>query len=189
MKPHTIIVPLANGVEEIEAVAIIDILRRAGLEVIAASVDDESLDIEGAHGIGLVADATLAELDASAADAIVLPGGMTAAITLKADERVRNIAREFFFSGKLVAAICAAPIVLAAAGILDGRKATSYPTELDKLAGAICQKGKHVVVDGNLITGAGPAAAVEFALKIAETLAGADVAASLAQRLLANYTH
>ena len=186
MKLIKAIVPLADGVEEIEAVTIVDVLRRAGVEVETAALDEDSLDIEGAHGIGLVADATLDECDAATADAIILPGGMKGMLAFKADERIRSIIKDFNAKGKLVAALCAAPIVLADVGILKGRKAVCFPSERGDLVsgGAVYQEGAGAVRDGNIITGSGAGTAMEFALKVVEALTSADAANSLAEKML-----
>src|SRR5262245_55418591 len=125
MAAKRVLVPLAQGFEELEAVTIVDIRRRAGLEVVVASLEGGA--VTGSHGIRLDADAALGEVAERDFDAIALPGGMPGADHLKRDPRVAAIVRRLHGAGRPAAAICAAPMVLDAAGVLDGRRATSYP--------------------------------------------------------------
>jgi 4-methyl-5(b-hydroxyethyl)-thiazole monophosphate biosynthesis len=120
-----VLVPLADGFEEIEAVTIVDLLRRAGVEVRTASLAGR--EVTGSHGITVMADSGLDEVEAGDYDMIVLPGGMPGTTHLKSDSRVARLLRQFAESGRYTAAICAAPSVLAHAGLLEGRKATSFP--------------------------------------------------------------
>jgi len=159
-----VLVPLAEGFEELEAVTIIDILRRAGVEVVVASLAGSP--VTGSHGIRLAADTPLGALVEQDFDMIALPGGMPGAEHLKNDPRIADIVRRLNAAGHPVAAICAAPMVLAAAGVLEGRRATSYP---GFLAGAT---GDAVVVDENVITSRGPGTALDFALELVEALMG-----------------
>jgi len=185
MENRKAIVPLADGFEEIEAVTIIDVLRRAGVEVCVAALDADSLDVEGAHNICVVADMTFDDIDpgfAATADALVLPGGMGAMEAFKADERVIAMVRAFHARGKIVAAVCASPVVLHAAGILKGRSAVCHPSVHPQLSD-IAQPARRVVRDSNIITATGAGATMEFALKIAEALTDADTAASLAAKM------
>jgi len=177
-----VLVPLAPGFEEIEAVTIIDVLRRAGCEVTAASL--KTNPVKGSHGIEVTADAALAEVRAGDFDAIALPGGMPGSEHLKQDERVLHIVRELSSSGRLVAAICAAPIALGAAGVLAGRRATCYPGFEHEMKGAI-PVNEPVVRDGNIVTGRGPACAIPFALALVAALAGDEKARDLAQTMQA----
>jgi len=185
MENKKAIVPLADGFEEIEAVTIIDVLRRAGVEVEVAALDEDSLDVEGAHNICVVADTTLGELDAAetaAAAALVLPGGMRAMEAFRDDERVGAMIRSFAARGALVAAVCASPVALHAAGVLKGKKAVCHPGVRERLAGVnLCDQ--RVVRDGNIITATGAGTTMEFALKIVETLAGAATASELAAKM------
>ncbi len=176
-----VVVPLADGFEEIEAMAIIDVLRRAGIEVTAAGL--HSGPIQGAHRVKVVADATIDTISADDFDMIILPGGQPGSDNLNANERVRTLIRDFNAKGKLTGAICAAPYVLAAAGILEGKKATSFPSYSGKLAGAIYQE-KTVVEDGKIMTSRGPGTAVYFALAIAERLVGKEKANSIKEAML-----
>jgi 4-methyl-5(b-hydroxyethyl)-thiazole monophosphate biosynthesis len=167
-----VLVPLAEGFEELEAVTIIDILRRAGVEVVVASLAGNP--VTGSHGIRLSADTPLAALAEQDFDMIALPGGMPGADHLKKDPRIAEIVRTLHSKGRPVAAICAAPMVLAAAGVLDGRRATSFPGFL-KDADMATIVGDAVVVDRGVITSRGPGTAMDFALALVEALLG-DVA-------------
>jgi protein deglycase len=174
------LVLLADGFEEIEAVTIIDVLRRAEVEVHVAALGGESAT--GSHGIVVLADGPLARVDASQFDAVVLPGGMPGAKHLSEDARVQQILREAAASGKLVAAICAAPTALEAAGVLSGKRATSYPGF--KLPSAQYSEDR-VVEDGNVITSRGVGTALEFALKLVERLVSPAAARQHGERMLA----
>ncbi len=164
-----VIVPLAQGFEEIEAIASIDVLRRANIEIITVSLGD--LKVKGAHDIVVLADKSIDEIDVNELDGILLPGGMPGSTNLRDDERVINIVKSLNENGKLISAICAAPIVLEKAGVLKGRKATSYPG-FDEEMPSCNYTGDRVVVDNNVITGKGPGAALEFAFKIVNYLVG-----------------
>jgi 4-methyl-5(b-hydroxyethyl)-thiazole monophosphate biosynthesis len=196
-----VLVPLAEGFEEIEAVTVIDLLRRAGIEVciakVAGSEDagpgvgadgdpaSEGPDlVTGSHGIAVQADARLAELDDAGFDMIVLPGGMPGAAHLKADSRVIAMLRGARERGAYVAAICAAPSVLAHAGLLDGRAATSFPGFLDaQSAPGVQLSTAPVVIDGRIVTSRGPGTAIDFALTLIELLAGGRVRGETESRL------
>ncbi|MBM4252058.1 MAG: DJ-1/PfpI family protein [Deltaproteobacteria bacterium] len=181
MTTQTVLVPLAEGFEEIEAVTIIDVLRRADLAVKTCYLRDP--DVTGAHRLTVKADQSLDSVDASRCAMVVLPGGMPGSSNLAEDRRVLDLVRSVDRSGGYVAAICAAPMVLAAAGVLGGKRATCYPGFETKLEGASVSKDK-VVVDGKLVTGNGPGSAVPFALKLVELLRGKVVADELAKGLL-----
>ena len=175
------LVPLADGFEELEAVTIIDVLRRAGVEVTVAALGPSP--VTGSHAIRVEADASLDAVQADVFDAVVLPGG-PAAQRLRDDERVKAVVRRLAREGRLVAAVCAAPIALEAAGVLAGKRATVYPGNL--LASAE-QVEERVVVDGSIITSRGPGTALEFALALVEKLAGRAKAAEVARAMLAAY--
>lgn len=178
------LVPLAPGFEEIEAVAIVDVLRRAGVSVTVASLG--AADVRGAHEIIVRADATLDAVLASGArfDAVVLPGGMPGATNLRDDARVIAALRDCAAHGGTAAAICAAPIALERAGLLAGRRATSYPSFREDLRSAAQVLDARVVEDGPIVTGSGPGTAIEFALALAARLAGADRADELRRGML-----
>jgi 4-methyl-5(b-hydroxyethyl)-thiazole monophosphate biosynthesis len=164
-----VLVPLAEGFEELEAVTIVDILRRAGIEVVVASLAGSP--VTGSHGLRISADTPLGALAEQDFDMVALPGGMPGAEHLQKDARVAELLRRQRARGKPVAAICAAPMVLAAAGILDGRRATSYPGFL-KDARNTTVVGDAVVADDGVITSRGPGTALDFALALVTELAG-----------------
>jgi 4-methyl-5(b-hydroxyethyl)-thiazole monophosphate biosynthesis len=168
-----VLVPLAEGFEELEAVTIIDILRRADVEVVTASLDPGP--VRASRGTVLVADSTLEETRGSVFDMIVLPGGGPGTERLAADARVREMIVAAAGKGRHVAAICAAPKVLALAGLLDGRKATAYPGVLEELRRpGIRLEDAPVVVDGKIVTSRGPGTAMDFALTLVQILCGAS---------------
>jgi len=167
-----VLVPIAPGVEEIEAVTVIDILRRAGVEVTVGGTI--SGPIEASRGVKLVADRPLDGLRAADFDMIVIPGGGAGTETLKNNPQVIQLLQEAGKMGKFTTAICAGPTVLHQAGLLSGKKATSHPSAWGKLEGATVLKDKRVVVDGKVITSQGPGTAMEFALQLVETLCGRE---------------
>jgi 4-methyl-5(b-hydroxyethyl)-thiazole monophosphate biosynthesis len=177
-----VLVPLAEGFEEIEAVTVVDLLRRAGIEVSTASL--AGVRVTGSHGITIEADMAIDDALAADFDMIVLPGGMPGAEHLKRDARVIELLRRFASDGRYTAAICAAPGVLAHAGLLDGRRATSFPGFLraDSAPG-IALSEAPVVVDGRLVTSRGPGTAIEFSLALVELLCGRDAADAVGGRL------
>lgn len=179
-----IAVQLAEGFEEIEAVSIIDVLRRAEFEVIATSIGN-NIEVNGAHNIKVIADQLFNEVDFSAIDMIVLPGGIPGAINLKDHTGLQKQILDFHKNGKLLGAICAAPLVFGNLGILKSRKATCYPGFEEQLLGAnISEKG--VEIDGNIITGKGAGVAIEFALKIVEFFKGKNFTKELATKMIVN---
>jgi 4-methyl-5(b-hydroxyethyl)-thiazole monophosphate biosynthesis len=168
-----VLVPLAAGFEEIEAITMVDLLRRAGIEVHTASLAGPT--VTGSHGITVTADLPLDQARVTDYDMIALPGGMPGADHLKHDPRVISLLQQFAQSGRYTAAICAAPGVLAHAGLLEGRAATSYPGFLraDSAPG-IRLRDEAVVVDGKVATSRGPGTALEFGLKLIELLEGVE---------------
>jgi len=171
---------LAEGFEEIEAVTVIDVLRRAEVEVTIAALT--ASPVRGSHDIEVVADTTLNEVAAANFDGLVLPGGMPGAKHLREDARVLELVREFVSASKLTAAICAAPTVLEAAGVLRGRRATGYPGHALPSAEYSEQR---VVEDGVFVTSRGPGTAIDFALTLVARLLNEDTAKTHRQRLLA----
>ncbi len=169
----TVALFLANGFEEIEALGTVDILRRANINVITTSITD-STEVVGAHNISIVADKVFSELDFSTVDVIVLPGGMPGAKHLNEHDKLKAKIKEFAEKGNIVGAICAAPMVLGGLGLLDGKRATCYPSFEKYLIGANTT-GEKVVVDQNIITGKGPAFVFDFALQLVETILGETV--------------
>ena len=172
----------ADGFEEVEALTSVDVLRRAGANALMVSVNGEKT-VKGAHGISLCCDASIHEVDFAKADLLLLPGGMPGASNLAASETLNGQLQAFAAEGKLLAAICAAPRVLGKCGLLHGKKATCYPGFESYLEGAEVT-GAMVQQDGNIVTGKGPAAALEFALKVAENLVGKAKADEVAAGML-----
>lgn len=167
----TALVLFADGSEELEAVTVVNILRRGGVQVSLAGLADGVL--RGSRGIMLQPDTTLeAALDKDF-DMVVLPGGQPGTNHLKADARVLQLVKKMTAQNKYVTAICAAPSVLAEAGLLDGKHATSYPTCLDDYP-KVAQQMSALVEDGKLITSRGPGTAMDFALILLERLVGAE---------------
>ena len=164
-----VLVPLAQGCEEIEAVTVIDILRRAGIEVVSAGLDNQP--VRASRGVMLLPDTTLDAALQDSFDMIVLPGGQPGANNLKADKRIIALLQQMAHQGKYLAAICAAPSVLAAAGLLDGKRATSFPGALDSFPG-VKQQHATIAEDEKFITSRGPGTAMEFALILVERLVG-----------------
>jgi 4-methyl-5(b-hydroxyethyl)-thiazole monophosphate biosynthesis len=177
-----VLVPLAQGFEEIEAVTVVDLLRRAGIEVHTASLDGPQ--VTGSHGITVAADIALDAAREGDYDMIVLPGGMPGAQHLGADPRVIALLRRMAADGRYVAAICAAPSVLAHAGLLAERAATSFPGFLNAdSAPGIRLRDDAVVVDGRVVTSRGAGTAMEFGLALVELLEGAVVRGQVQLRL------
>ncbi|MDP4144780.1 MAG: DJ-1/PfpI family protein [Bacillota bacterium] len=174
---------LAEGFEEIEALTVVDVLRRASITCDTCSIKDT--EVTGAHGITVKADKLIEDINKADYDVVVLPGGMPGSTNLRDNEKVINIVKEFYSSGKLVSAICAAPIVLAKAGILEDKKVTSYPGFQPEL-GACSYSEELVVQDGNLLTSRGPATALYFAYKLVENIKGQEEAANLREGMLVN---
>lgn len=165
----TVIIPLAQGCEEIEAVTVIDILRRAGITVISAGLDAQP--VRASRGTVLIPDITLDVALQQSYDMVVLPGGQPGTNNLKADSRILALLHNMAIQGKYIAAICAAPSVLASAGLLDGKKATSFPGALDAFS-RVKQQAAATVEDGKVITSRGPGTAMDFALTLVERLTG-----------------
>ncbi len=178
-----ILVPLAIGFEEIEAMTVVDILRRAGIDVVMAG--QKGGLVEGAHKIVVKPDTSLDEIDFRSFDGIILPGGAPGFINLGNDERILKMVRDMDKAGKYVAAICAAPSVLVKAGVLQGRKATVNPAGKAEVAACANYCGDRVVVDGNLITSQSPGTAMEFALKLVEVMAGEETMRNVKAQTLA----
>ena len=168
-----VLVPLAQGCEELEAVTVIDLLRRAGIEVVTAGLD-EGL-VKCSRGVVLMPDTTLDDVQDQAFDMVVLPGGLPGADHLDEDPRIQRLLRAMAEQGRYTAAICAAPKVLASAGVLDGHQATAYPGVLqaEALPGTRLLE-QPVVRDGKVITSRGPGTAMDFALTLIETLLGPE---------------
>ena len=172
----------AEGYEEVEALTVVDLLRRAKIGCDIVAVDD-GVEVTGSHGIRVGADKRLSELDIGEYDGLILPGGLRGVNNLAADERVLALLRDFAGAGKLTAAICAGPTVLAKAGLLEGKKATCYPGMEDQLTGAVaCTEA--VVEDGSIITSRGLGTAIPFALALVAYFCGEKQAQALAKSIV-----
>ena len=166
-----VLIPLAPGCEELEAVTLIDLLRRAGIHVVTAGLDEHP--VRGSRGTVLVPDTTLDHALHQAFDMIALPGGQPGANNLNADARIHTLLKKMAAQNQYTAAICAAPLVLANAGLLHGKHATSFPGVLDKMnLPDVTLQTASVVQDGKVITSRGPGTAMDFALTLIEILAG-----------------
>ncbi len=170
---HNVLVPLAQGCEELEAVTIIDLFRRAGINVVTASLSDAP--IKCARGTVIIADALLNDVLEDSFDLIVLPGGLPGADNLNADARIHQVIDRLANEGKHIAAICAAPKILLTNGILNGKKATAFPGSLSELdTSQLALNDSPVQVDGKVITSKGPGTAMDFALTLIEKLQGKE---------------
>ena len=177
-----VLIILADGFEEIEAITPIDVLRRAGVEVAVAGLSGKM--VTGAHGIHFQADLALDDYK-DLPDAIILPGGLPGAQNLGESKKVTELVKKMNSQNKVVGAICAAPaLVLAQTGILDGKRATCYPGFEKKFPSSITFSSDRVVVDGNIITSRGPGSAFEFALELVEQLVGKGKAETLKEGML-----
>jgi protein deglycase len=180
----SVLIPLAPGCEELEAITIIDLLRRAKIDVTSASLDKQT--VCASRGVMLIADMSLEQALQSEYDMLVLPGGLAGADHLDNEPRIRILLKKMAVQGKITAAICAAPKVLASAGLLDNKTATAYPGTLEKCALTNTSISNAALVqDGNVITSRGPGTAMDFALHLIECLVGkqmrAEVEAGLAR--------
>ena len=167
----SVLVPLAQGCEELEAITVVDLLRRAGIDVVTAGLDDQP--VRASRGCVLLPDMTLDQALQRDFDMVVLPGGLPGADHLDNDVRVHDLLKSMAGSGGYTAAICAAPKVLARAGLLQGKRATSYPGAFaPESVPGLDYVEQDVVTDGKVITSRGPGTAMDFALELIETLAG-----------------
>ena len=173
---------LADGFEEIEGLTVVDILRRAGVEIQMVSITGKK-EVKGAHGFGIHADALLHEVDPMKADLLFLPGGMPGTKRLAAHGGLAAFLKEKNAEGKRLAAICAAPSVLGGLGLLEGRRAACYPGFEEALTGAEVSFDP-VVVCGNVTTSRGMGTAIPFALALTEQLAGKEKADALAKGII-----
>lgn len=163
------LIPLAQSCEELEAVTIIDLLRRAGIDVTTAGLDEQP--VRASRGVVLIPDTTLDEALKDDYDMVILPGGLPGADYLNEDKRIQTLLIKMNRDQKLVAAICAAPKVLASAGLLEGKCATAYPGTLEKLNLSNTDiTAEAIIKDGNIITSRGPGTAMDFALFLIATL-------------------
>ncbi len=180
-----VLVPLASGFEEIEAVSIIDILRRAEIEVIIGYLGESNL-ILGANGITIQGDVNIKNIDVASLDMIVLPGGWGGTKALANDETIQNILKTMDKGNKPIGAICAAPFALHTAGVLK-HNYTCYPSVENEIRVDGYQNDKMVVEDGNILTSRGPATAICFGLEIVKKLTGTEKYVALKNGLLASH--
>ncbi len=180
-----VMVLLAENHEEVEALMPVDLMRRAGLEVVLVSVTGQ-LEVTGSHNITVKTDALLENVTAEEADAVMLPGGMPGTLNLRDNALVEKLVTDMYGAGKIVSAICAAPIVLGKYGILEGRKATCYPGFEEQLNG-----GEFVdemaVVDGNVITSRGLGTSMEFGFALIEQLVSKEAANEVRKQIVFQY--
>ncbi len=172
---------LGTGFEETEAIAPLDLLRRAGIAVTTVGINGKV--ITGSHGIPVTADMELRELDLTAMEGIILPGGLGGVASIRASGQAMEAVRFAWENGKLTAAICAGPTVLADLGIVDGKNATCYPGCEDKM-GSAHMVNAAAVTDGNLITGASAGCAIPFGLALVAAIKGQEAADAVAKQLV-----
>jgi 4-methyl-5(b-hydroxyethyl)-thiazole monophosphate biosynthesis len=172
----TVYVFLADGFEEIEALTVVDLLRRAGVDVTTVSITENIL-VHGAHGIDVMADILFKD-NLSKADMLVLPGGGLGTKNLLAHEGLKGLLIDYEKKDRYLAAICAAPSILGTHGLLKGKRAICYPGFEDKLTGAVVTNDK-AVVDGKFITSKGPGTSIEFSLELIKILCGEETASQI----------
>ena len=170
---------LADGFEEVEALTPVDLLRRAGIEVVTVSMN-ETREVTGRSRITVLADALWDDAQADTADMLILPGGQPGVKNLGAHDGLKSLLERYAGEGRLLAAICAAPTIFGALGILKGKKATCYPGLEDQLTGAYVVTDQRVVTDGNITTSRGAGTSVSFALRLIEILKDTDAASKVA---------
>ena len=173
---------LGTGFEETEAIAPLDLLRRADVQVLTVGVNGKT--VYGGHGIGIEADITLAEMDLTQLEMIILPGGLGGVASVRASKPAMDALRFAWENDKFVAAICAGPTVLADLGITDGKKATCYPGCETGMGSAVMQENAPFVRDGKLITGTSAGCAIAFGLALVAALKGQQVADTIAQQIV-----
>ena len=173
---------LGTGFEEIEALAPVDLLRRAGVEVTTVGLNGKI--VYGSHRIGVQADITIDELDISDAEMIVLPCGLGGVASIRGCSRALEAVKAVSDAGKFVAAICAGPTVLADLGLLTGVNATCYPGQIPNMKDALVAENAACVTDGKIITGTSAGTAVPIALALIEALKGAEAAGVIAEQIV-----
>lgn len=173
---------LANGHEEIEALTVVDLLRRAGIDIETVSIE-ASREVTSSHKVRIIADKLFSEIDFDLADMLILPGGMPGTKNLEAFAPLMEKIDDFFAASKNISAICAAPTIFGKRGILKGKKACCYPGMEEDLIDAIVEYNS-VSIDGNIITGRGMGAAIDFSLAIIEKLLDAAAAEKIAKAIV-----
>lgn len=173
---------LGTGFEETEAIAPLDLLRRAGVEILTVGIDGKV--VTGSHKIKVEADITIGEMDLTDLDMVVIPGGLGGVASLRACPAALDVLKFGWDNGKYVAAICAGPTVLADLGITDGLKATCYPGQEKNMGSAQMQENAAVVTDGRLITGTSAGCAIPFGLALVEALKGKEAAEKVKNQIV-----
>lgn len=173
---------LGTGFEETEAIAPLDLLRRAGIEVMTVGLNGKT--VYGSHGIGIEADITPGQIDLTALEMVILPGGLAGVASIRASSEAIDVIRFAYENGKFTAAICAAPTVLADLGIADGRNATCYPGCESDMGKAVMQQNAAAVRDGRLITGTSAGCAIPFGLELIRALKGSEEAERIAKQIV-----
>ena len=173
---------LGTGFEETEAIAPLDLLRRAGVEVLTVGINGKI--VYGSHNIGVEADISLSEVELTKLEMVILPGGLGGVASIRASKEAMDIVRFAYENGKFTAAICAGPTVLADLGIVDGKQATCYPGCETGMGSAIMAENAASVIDGKLITGTSAGCAVPFGLSLIEVLKGKDEAERIAKQIV-----
>lgn len=176
---------IADGTEEIEALTVIDVLRRAGVEAYTVSIN-ETNEVNMSHGVRMTCELTVADADFSDADMLLLPGGLPGSTNLNECEAVRKAITAQFEAGKKIGAICAAPLVLGGLGILQGKRATCYPGVESQMTGAEYTH-ELFTIDGNIITGEGPAATLPYSFAILGMLGKSAEAEALKEGMMFNH--
>ena len=173
---------LGTGFEETEAIAPLDLLRRAGLEIQTVGINGKV--VYGSHKIGVETDIEIGQMDLSAMDMIILPGGLGGVASIRASKEAMEAIRFAYENGKYTAAICAGPTVLADLGITDGKNATCYPGCEDGMGKAVMAENQAAVIDGKVITGTSAGCAVAFGLALIEVLKGREEADRIAKQIV-----
>lgn len=173
---------LGTGFEEIEAVAPLDLLRRAGVEIMTVGINGKT--VSGSHKIPVEADLTIGEMDLTDLDMVIIPGGLGGVASLRHCQPALDALKFAWDNGKYVAAICAGPTVLADLGITDGLRATCYPGHEQYMGSALMQENQAVVTDGRLITGTSAGCAIPFGLALVEALKGSEAAEAVRKQIV-----
>ena len=173
---------LGTGFEETEAIAPLDLLRRAGVEILTVGINGKT--VSGSHKIKVEADITIGEMDLTNVEMVIIPGGLGGVASLRASEAALDALRFAWENGKCVAAICAGPTVLADLGITDGLRTTCYPGQEEHMGSALMQENAAVVTDGRLITGTSAGCAIPFGLALVEALKGKEMAETIKKQIV-----
>ena len=176
---------LGKGFEEMEAIAVVDILRRGGVEIRTAGIGGET--VESAHGIRMQADVRIENVDPADCELVILPGGLGGVESIMNSPDAISLILDTYHRGQKVAAICAAPMVLGKLGLLKGKQAVIYPGMENEIPDAVCLPDEKAVLDGNVLTGQGPGACIRFALAVLAWLAGNEAAEAVRAQL--HYGH